>query len=614
VTTKTLQMMLRLLASVLLAALCVQPVQAQLRSTNPGGLAQIGIPAKPDALAQISVLLQEKEARSSAQQKIGSQLLYALQASHGPAQPNVAKIYADAAAAAVDSAGRSKVIIRASVSPPLLKQIERVGGTVTFVSVRDQSIAATVPLAALEALAANPDVRRIAPAPHVTTNVGALTSQGYISHKANQAFGMGYRGAGVKVGVLSDSVDALAAMIATGDLPAGTTVVPGQDGTPGSSEGTAMMEIVHDLAPDAQLFFATAFTSPDSFADNIRTLRFVYGCDIIVDDVSYSDEGAFQDTVIARAVNDVTANGALYFSSAGNGGNVTSGTSTTWEGDFANGGAAPAVLPPGYAVHSFGAQNFDRLVSAAQVVDLQWSDAWGASGNDYDLFVLDATGTTVLAASTNSQTGTDDPLEEIFDPSGLPANSRILIVKKASAADRALHLNIFFGDSRLQIATTGATSGHNAGINTVGTAATYWNSAHTGTRPFVGGAANPTEVFSSDGPRKIFFNPSGTAITPGNFLFGTNGGMTLVKPDIAAADGTSAKTPGFLPFFGTSAAAPHAAAIAALVKSARPDYTNAQILNAMLQTALDIRAPGLDRDSGHGIVMGLEAVNYALTH
>lgn len=63
-----------------------------------------------------------------------------------------------------------------------------------------------------------------------------------------------------------------------------------------------------------------------------------------------------------------------------------------------------------------------------------------------------------------------------------------------------------------------------------------------------------------------------------------------VKPDIAAADGASAKTPGFLPFFGTSAAAPHAAAIAALIKSARPDYTAAQILTAMKATALDIRA------------------------
>ncbi len=72
----------------------------------------------------------------------------------------------------------------------------------------------------------------------------------------------------------------------------------------------------------------------------------------------------------------------------------------------------------------------------------------------------------------------------------------------------------FFGDTGFTITTSGATFGHNAGLNTVGTAATYWNSAHTGTKPFVGGAANPTEVFSSDGPRKIFYDPNGTAITP----------------------------------------------------------------------------------------------------
>ena len=83
-----------------------------------------------------------------------------------------------------------------------------------------------------------------------------------------------------------------------------------------------------------------------------------------------------------------------------------------------------------------------------------------------------------------------------------------------------------------------------------------------GTKPFTG-FANTNETFSSDGPRKIFYKPDGTAITPGNFLFATNGGQTLIKPDFAAADGVTTKTPGFSPFFGTSAAAPHAAAIAA---------------------------------------------------
>ena len=83
----------------------------------------------------------------------------------------------------------------------------------------------------------------------------------------------------------------------------------------------------------------------------------------------------------------------------------------------------------------------------------------------------------------------------------------------------------------LSIATTGNTFGHNAGKNTISMAATYWGSAHLGAVPFTG-MANPVEPFSSDGPRKIFYNPDGSSITPGNYLFATNGGTTLLKPDI----------------------------------------------------------------------------------
>src|SRR5262249_41239491 len=133
----------------------------------------------------------------------------------------------------------------------------------------------------------------------------------------------------------------------------------------------------------------------------------------------------------------------------------------------------------------------------------------------------------------------------------------------------------------------------------------------SGTRPF-DGTNNPVEVFSSDGPRKIFYNPNGTAITPGNFLFGTNGGTTLQKPDVTAADGVSCKTPNFLPFFGTSAAAPHAAGVAALVKAARPTLTGAQIRQVMISTALDNMAVGADRDGGAGVLDAQAAVQAAL--
>jgi hypothetical protein len=57
-----------------------------------------------------------------------------------------------------------------------------------------------------------------------------------------------------------------------------------------------------------------------SFAANIEALRTIYGCDVVIDDVIYFDEAAFQDGFIVRAVNMVAAVGALYFSAAGNSG------------------------------------------------------------------------------------------------------------------------------------------------------------------------------------------------------------------------------------------------------------------------------------------------------
>ena len=158
-----------------------------------------------------------------------------------------------------NATGYARVDISALVSVDLLDQIAALGGTVTYSDAQLQSISATIPLAALEQLAANSTVYHIAPAAQSTTNrvrlpkilpaqrriaklnnlglpffIGALTSQGDISHTTNLVRSkLGKNGTGVKVGVMSDSVDDLAALIATGDLPPGFTVVPGQSGNPG---------------------------------------------------------------------------------------------------------------------------------------------------------------------------------------------------------------------------------------------------------------------------------------------------------------------------------------------------------------------------------------------
>ena len=514
-----------------------------------------------------------------------------------------------------------KVVIKGSASAELLAGIAAHGGTVDAVSPGNDRIEASVPLTELEGLASLSDVKSIRQAPLKWTNVGALNTQGYIGHRANSTAAMGKIGTGVKVGVLSDSAlpARVAALVASGDLGPGTTVLPGQAGPAnGSDEGAAMMEIVQDLAPGCQLYFATAFTSETSFAQNILDLG-AAGCKVIVDDVSYSDEFPFQDSVIAQAVNTFVASGGIYFSSAGNSYSKTSGAAGTWEGDFKDGGAVTGPIAAAGEtgrLHDFGSgQTFNRLLQASSGVVLFWSDPIGGSGNDYDLFVLNSTGTTLKAFSAASQSGTDDPIEDIAATGvggtySAAANDRVVVVL-FSGNPRALHLESLFGSASLSISTTGQTHGHNAGASTQCVAATYWNSAHTGTKPF-NGTNNPTEVFSSDGPRKIFFNPNGSEITPGNVLFGTSGGLTLQKPDFTAADGVSTKTPGFNPFYGTSAAAPHAAAIAALVWGAKPSLTNTQVVSILRNTSLDNMAPGTDRDGGYGVLNALTAVQAAL--
>ena len=113
------------------------------------------------------------------------------------------------------------------------------------------------------------------------------------------------------------------------------TVLPGQAGS--GDEGTAMLEIAHDLAPGAELYFAEGFYSGGAqFAANIEALCEA-GADVIVDDIKYFDEPAFQDGIIAQGVNAAVANGCYHFSAAGNAGNLTNGTSGVWEGDFVEG-------------------------------------------------------------------------------------------------------------------------------------------------------------------------------------------------------------------------------------------------------------------------------------
>ena len=286
-----------------------------------------------EALRQIAAVVAEKRARTPAERKLDTALLYAYRRSRSEAMVAGLPPLTRVADRANVQSGMVVVDVQAEVTEDLRQAVADLGGSVVSAYPAFGSLRARVPVHRLVELAERPEIRFIGPEEGFIVNTGSQTSQGDTAHAvASTRTSLGINGTGVKVGVLSDGVNSLAARQATGDLPPGVTVVAGQAGT--GDEGTAMLEIVHDLAPGAQLFFATALGSQAAFASNILTLRNTHGCDIIVDDVTYFAEAAFQDGTVAQAVNTVTAGGALFFSSAGNSGSKNKGTSGTWEGDF----------------------------------------------------------------------------------------------------------------------------------------------------------------------------------------------------------------------------------------------------------------------------------------
>ncbi len=568
----------------------------------------------PRALEQIRSLAEDKAARTPAQRKVDSHLLYAAKMVRGqritaavPSLPGVLSLVK------VDPRGAALVDLQAAVDDDLLAALAGLGARVVAAYPQYGEVHAWLPLASLDQAAALPQVHAIRAAmppvvnrvmptgTSVGTGAGAarlaprsgVHGEGDHAHAADVVRALGFTGTGKKVGVISNGVDSLAAEMTAGHLPA-VTVIAGQAGS--GDEGTAMLEIVHDLAPDAALAFATSGNTPATMATNIQSLR-TAGCDVIVDDVTFFNEGAFEDGPIAQAVTTVTGGGALYFSSAGNSGNQDDGTAGTWEGDF----KASATNTPGVGTfHDFGGTIADLITASTGPIDLKWSDPLGGANDDYDLFVLNAGGS-VIDASTTTQNGTQDPFEIV---AAEPAGGNVAIAL-FSGASRALRIDTSRGE--LAIHTAGNTFGHNAAGSALTVAAV--DVATAGGNAFVGGSGQPVEVYSSDGPRRLFFLPNGTAITPGNLLFSTGGGQTLSKPDLAAADCVSSNVSGFSPFCGTSAAAPHAAAIAALALSLPIAPSPAQVRACMTGTALDIMAARTDRDSGAGIVMADRTVH-----
>ena len=449
------------------------------------------------------------------------------------------------------------------------------------------------------------------------THVGAVTSQGDVALRANLArTTFSVDGTGVKVGTLSDSYNCLgtaAAGVTSGDLPAGVTLLLDGACPGGSDEGRAMMEIIHDVAPGSPLSFRTAGGGEASFAAGIIALA-NDGAKVINDDISYGSEPFYQDGVIAQAINTVKSMGVAYFTSSGNGARKAYESTFRASGQFVNLGFGPEEA------HDFDAgagvdicQQITIPVGKSVALSFQWDQPFfsvsGAPGSasDMDIILTNAACNTAarLATAANSNVGSD-PLEILSYTNPGPATTFGVVILHSAGPNPGLMKTIDTAETVVfdEFDTkSGASYGHPLARGGLGVAAADY--AET---PAFGVTPPLVEGSSSAGGGAILFTTTGVRLAAPE---------QRLQPAITAPDGgdtsffggSDPDNTGFPNFYGTSAAAPHAAGVAALMRQLKPALSPDSIYGALKASAIDMDDPstagfdaGFDYSTGAGLI------------
>lgn len=433
-------------------------------------------------------------------------------------------------------------------------------------------VTARVTVAELEALAALDGVRQVREVDRPVVAAGKAVSAGDAVIRTDELRALGISGAGVRIGVVSDGVDGMAEARASGDLGEVRVLSDEQ----GGNEGTALLEILYDIAPGAELYF---HDHGDTVLDFNRAVDDLVaaGCTVIVDDVAWPREPFFEDGVIATHLGDlVSTRHLIYVTATGN------YARQHYQGTFAD---------DGEGFHDFSGEDSDRPFLYAVVptgeqlrVVLQWDEPFGGAGDDFDLFLCDAGEGDVIRASTIAQDGDSDPMESlIWTNTGPDREVAVVVLRHGGTGSRTLEVYAYPSTgadvSTENLVATDGIYGHQAAPGVIAVGAV--NAMSPGT----------AEPFSSNGPVTHVY-PVRTVIP---------------KPDICAPDRVAVSGAGGFKtvFVGTSAAAPHVAGLCALAWSARPDLPASALRAALVSSAVDLGVAGRDDIHGWGRADGV---------
>jgi hypothetical protein len=405
----------------------------------------------------------------------------------------------------------------------------------------------TVPADGLEALAAQPGVRSVR-RPHYAQI--KETTEGYDAMFDTDWHDLGFTGAGVRVAIIDVGFLGYESLLGS-ELPAsvGTHFVGDYTVT---EHGTAVAEVIHDIAPDASLAFYSFETEVEFYEACQQALdngEYLVNASIGWDNVWHADD----TSPITTAVNTMAEYGVIWMAAAGN------EAHKYWVGTVTDSDGDQWLELDGSELLSVYASNGYALAS------LRWDDPWGASGTDIDLVMTD-TDVTTCGTSENPQDGDDDPYEETWCETDAEEMYIGLYDYSGTAAGTKVWAFSTWEMPESQVTLTETLSLPADASKAIAVGAVQWWDENIA-------------YYSSRGP--------------------TNDGR--LKPDISAPTDVSTASYGEYAFNGTSAATPHATGVVALMLEATDHSYDREDVRAWLQANVrDMGDAGWDNTFGTG--------------